>query len=166
MSAAEALRAARAAGITLVLDGEALLLEAAAEPPQAVLDALARHKLAIVDLLRPRQRRWTAEQWRAYFEKRCGVTASNSGPWCAGGNAGAGILCDRMAGPAPRSVRAGTLRMVRKDGKPERRGGSIRDRAGNAYMASRRMLARLASGSEGRSNCGAAGNEHSSMRAQ
>ncbi|MEJ2378356.1 MAG: hypothetical protein P8Y71_24215 [Pseudolabrys sp.] len=35
MSAAETLRAARAAGITVVLNGEACLLEAEAEPPRA-----------------------------------------------------------------------------------------------------------------------------------
>jgi hypothetical protein len=44
MSAAEALRAAQAAGITIALDGDALLLEALAEPPQSVLDALVLHK--------------------------------------------------------------------------------------------------------------------------
>ena len=54
MSAAQALKAARAAGIELSLDGTDLLLEAAAEPPQAVLDALARHKPEILALLRER----------------------------------------------------------------------------------------------------------------
>jgi hypothetical protein len=51
MSAAEALRAARAAGVTVRSDGECLLLEANVEPPQAVLDVLVRHKHAILDLL-------------------------------------------------------------------------------------------------------------------
>jgi hypothetical protein len=78
MSAAEALRAARTAGITVTLDGETLLLEATAEPPQAVLDALSRHKLAILDLLRPGQCGWTVEHWRAYFDKRRGLAASNN----------------------------------------------------------------------------------------
>src|SRR5262249_56782505 len=55
MSAAEALRAAHAAGITVMFDGEDLVLEASAEPPQAVLDELARHKLSILALLRPGQ---------------------------------------------------------------------------------------------------------------
>ena len=48
MTAFKALRAARAAGITVTLDSDALLLEASREPPQAVLDALVRHKLAIL----------------------------------------------------------------------------------------------------------------------
>jgi hypothetical protein len=83
MSAAEALHAARAAGITVALDGETLLLEATAEPPQAVLDALSRHKLAILDLLRSGQCGWTTAHWRAYFDKRRGITASNNELPCA-----------------------------------------------------------------------------------
>ena len=79
MSAAEALRAAHAAGVAVMLDGASLVLEANAEPPQAVLDMLSCHKLAILDLLRPGRDGWTAEQWRAYFDKRTGIAASNSG---------------------------------------------------------------------------------------
>ena len=48
MRAADALRAAHTAGITVTLDGDGILLEADAEPPQALLEALARHKLAIL----------------------------------------------------------------------------------------------------------------------
>ena len=77
VSAAEALRAARTAGIMVTLDGGALPLEAPAEPPQVVLDALSRHKLAMLDLLRPGQRGWTVEHWRAYFDKCRGIAASN-----------------------------------------------------------------------------------------
>ena len=76
MSAAETLRAAQAVGIAVALDGEALLLEAAVEPPQAVLDALARHKREILDLLGPSQCGWTPEQWHAYFDERCGIAAT------------------------------------------------------------------------------------------
>jgi hypothetical protein len=78
MSAAEALRAAQAADITVTPDGESLLLEATVEPPQAVLDVLARHKLAVLDLLRPEPCGRAPEQWRAYFDKRCGIAATNS----------------------------------------------------------------------------------------
>jgi hypothetical protein len=67
MSAAEALRLAQTAGVTLIPDGDALLLQANEQPPQAVLDALTLHKAAILDLLRPG--RWTAEHWRTYFDK-------------------------------------------------------------------------------------------------
>jgi hypothetical protein len=79
MSAAESLRAAQAAGISITLDGEGLLLEAVAEPPQSVLDALARHKRAILNLLRPGQSGWTPEQWRAYFNRHYEIAARNGG---------------------------------------------------------------------------------------
>ena len=79
MSAAEALRAAHAAGITVMFDGEDLVLEASAEPPQAVLDVLARHKLSILALLRPGQAGWTAEDWRARFDERAGFLEHDGG---------------------------------------------------------------------------------------
>jgi hypothetical protein len=47
VSAAEALRIAHAAGVTVIVDGEDLVLEANTEPPRAVLDALSRNKLSI-----------------------------------------------------------------------------------------------------------------------
>src|SRR5262245_23979643 len=72
MSPAEALRAAHAAGVTVMFDGEDLVLEAPSEPPQAVLDMLARHKLTILTLLRPGQDVWTAEDWQARFDELAG----------------------------------------------------------------------------------------------
>ena len=79
MSAAEALRAAQAAGVTVMFDGEGLLLEANAEPPQAVLDLLARHKLSILALLRSSQDGWTAEDWQARFDERAGFLEHDGG---------------------------------------------------------------------------------------
>jgi hypothetical protein len=79
MSAAEALRAARAAGVMVMPDGESLVLEAKAEPPKAVLDALCRHKLAILALLRSGQDVWTAEDWRARFDERAGFLEHDCG---------------------------------------------------------------------------------------
>lgn len=79
MSAAQALHAARAAGITVAINGEALLLEGAAEPPQAVLDDLARHKLAILVLLRRGPCGWSSEQWRSYFDRRRRMAAASGG---------------------------------------------------------------------------------------
>jgi hypothetical protein len=52
MSAVAVLRVARAAGIELELDGDDLLLQAAAPPPASITDLLARHKPEIVVLLR------------------------------------------------------------------------------------------------------------------
>src|SRR6478752_5290064 len=43
MRAVEALKAARAAGVELALDGEDLVLEAVLAPQAAVLDALSQH---------------------------------------------------------------------------------------------------------------------------
>jgi hypothetical protein len=79
MSAAEALRAAQAAGVTVMFDGEGLLLEANAEPPQAVLELLARHKLSILALLRSSQDGWTAEDWRARFDECAGFLEHDGG---------------------------------------------------------------------------------------
>jgi hypothetical protein len=63
MSAAEALRAAYASGVRVTVDGESLVLEATGPPPDEVLDALSRYKVAVVALLR--EDRWTADKWRA-----------------------------------------------------------------------------------------------------
>jgi hypothetical protein len=79
MSAAEALRAAQAAGVRVMFDGEDLVLEASAEPPQAVLHVLARHKLSILDLLRSGRDSWTAEDWQARFDERAGFLEHDDG---------------------------------------------------------------------------------------
>ena len=75
MSAAEALRAARAAGIKVTVDADGLLLEADAEPPQSILDALACSKPGIMALLRG----WSAEDWQAYFDERAGIAEFEAG---------------------------------------------------------------------------------------
>jgi hypothetical protein len=79
MSAAEALRAARAAGIQLEMDGEDLLLEAAVAPPLAVLDALSRNKAGVMELLRASNDGWSAEDWRALFDERAGILEFDDG---------------------------------------------------------------------------------------
>jgi hypothetical protein len=70
MSAAETLRAARASGVMVDVDGDDLLLEAFEPPPTAVLEMLSRDKASIVALLRPRGASWTAKEWLAYFDER------------------------------------------------------------------------------------------------
>jgi len=52
MTARQALLAAQGAGVRIALDGCDLVLEAAAEPPADVIALLARHKAAVVALLR------------------------------------------------------------------------------------------------------------------
>lgn len=70
MNAAEALKAARATGIRLGIDGDALTLEAATAPPPTVLDLLARHKVGILALLRRANDGWSGEDWLAFFDER------------------------------------------------------------------------------------------------
>ncbi len=79
MRAAEALKAARAACVSVGIDGDDLVLQASAPPPPAVLDALSRHKAAIVALLRPPNDGWTAENWQALFDTRAGIAEFNGG---------------------------------------------------------------------------------------
>jgi hypothetical protein len=79
MSAAEALQAARAAGIRVRIDGDGLVLEASAAPPRTVLDLLSRHKAGIVTLLRPVDDGWSAEDWQALFDERAGIAEFDGG---------------------------------------------------------------------------------------
>ena len=79
MSAAEALKQARAAGIRLGIDGDDLALEASAPPPAEVLDLLARHKADIVTLLRPSSDGWSGEDWREFFDERAGIAEFDGG---------------------------------------------------------------------------------------
>ena len=79
MSAAEALTQARAAGIQVRIDGEALVLDASAPPPAEVLDLLARHKADIVTLLRPGNDGWSGEDWREFLEERSGIAEFDGG---------------------------------------------------------------------------------------
>lgn len=79
MSAAEAWRVARDAGIDLHVDGVDLVLEASASPPAAVLDLLTRHKADLIVLLRTGDDGWSAEDWRALFEERAGIAEFDGG---------------------------------------------------------------------------------------
>src|SRR5262249_46508001 len=79
MSAIAALKAARAAGVELALDGDDLVLKAASAPPAAVLDALSRHKAEIMVLLRPAEDGWSAEDWQVFFEERAGIVEFDGG---------------------------------------------------------------------------------------
>jgi hypothetical protein len=79
MSAAAVLRAARAAGVELAIDGNDLLLDAATMPPASVVDALRRHKAEVVAMLRPGRDGWSAEDWQAFFEERVAITEFDGG---------------------------------------------------------------------------------------
>ena len=79
MSAIDALKAARAAGVELSLDGEDLVLEAFAPPPKPVLDQLSRHKPDIVALLRPGPAGLSAEDALDFVEERAAILEFDRG---------------------------------------------------------------------------------------
>jgi hypothetical protein len=79
MSAAAALEAARAAGISVEIDGDDLVLEASAPPQPALLDLLSRHKGSIVALLRLADDRWSAGDWQVFFDERAGIAEFDGG---------------------------------------------------------------------------------------
>jgi hypothetical protein len=79
VSAVEALQAARAAGISVRIDGDGLVLEASAPPPPAVLDLLSRHKAGLLTLLRPGRDGWSSEDWQVFFDERAGIAEFDDG---------------------------------------------------------------------------------------
>lgn len=79
MSAVHALNRARAAGVRIGIDGDALTLEADALPPPAVLELLARHKAQVIALLRSGGDGWSGEDWRAFFDERAGLAEFDDG---------------------------------------------------------------------------------------
>lgn len=79
MSAVEALKTARAAGLDLRVDGDGLVLQAHAPPPPEILDALARYKQEIIGRLRPGRDGWSAEDWLAHFDERAGIAEFDGG---------------------------------------------------------------------------------------
>ena len=56
MSVAEALKAARAVGIHVEIDGDSIVLEAEQAPPAQILDTLRAHKPEILELLQAERR--------------------------------------------------------------------------------------------------------------
>jgi hypothetical protein len=69
MSAVEALKQARAAGIRVGVDGDGVVLSGS-EPPRAeIRELLARHKDEILTLLRRGDDGLSVDDWRVYFER-------------------------------------------------------------------------------------------------
>jgi hypothetical protein len=79
MSAFQALKAARDGGIRIVIDRDAITLDADAAPPAAVLTLLSRHKAGVVALLRTGSDGWSGEDWRALFDERAGIAEFDGG---------------------------------------------------------------------------------------
>jgi len=80
VTAAEAIRAAQVCNVTVHLDGDDLVLEAAAvAPPSYVLDLLSRHKPGVVAMLRRSKHGWTVADWEAFFDERAGIAEHDGG---------------------------------------------------------------------------------------
>jgi hypothetical protein len=79
MNALMALDAAQAAGVTVKVDGNGLLLEAPVAPPAQVIEALGRHKTEILKLLGATENGWEHEDWRAYFDERAAIAEYDGG---------------------------------------------------------------------------------------
>ena len=122
VSAMEALRAARAAGVELRVEGEALVLEAASPPPADVIDMLSRHKSALVALLRTGSDGWSAEDWQAFFDERAAIAEFDGGV-AATRSRGARFrgLRRRVAQPQPGPLGAGRLPSLRQGRTVSRR---------------------------------------------
>lgn len=73
MRAADALQLARESGVSVVLAGSDLVLDAEREPTPEVLNELKRHKAEIIFLLGSDEGdQWTANDWRVYYDERAG----------------------------------------------------------------------------------------------
>ncbi len=70
MSAVEALKAARAAGVFVQLDQDDLVLQAPTQPPEIILDGLTRYKSGIVAILRSDTSDWSPADWHEFFRER------------------------------------------------------------------------------------------------
>ncbi len=79
MSAVDALKLARAAGVRIGLDGYALTLDADAAPPREVLELLALHKAHVIALLCPGRDGWSGDDWRAFFDERAAIAEFDGG---------------------------------------------------------------------------------------
>ena len=145
MSAAEALKAARAAGIELALDGDDLALSAASAPPAAVLDALSRHKAEIVALLRPGRDGWSAEDWQVYFDERAGIAEFDGGlPRAEAEARRLRMLRCRMAEPQSGLLSAWSLSRLRWQRGHLRQAAAIRHRTDRPCLAAFALLGSMA----------------------
>jgi hypothetical protein len=79
LSGLDALKAAQAAGIDLRLDGNDLVLEAAAPAASEIIDLLSRNKPEVVALLRLRLGARSAEDWHTLFDERAAIAERQCG---------------------------------------------------------------------------------------
>jgi hypothetical protein len=65
--------------VRVITDGQDLLLEADAAPPQPTIDALSIYKHEIVQLLSHSNCRWSSDDWWAFFDERAGIAEFSGG---------------------------------------------------------------------------------------
>jgi hypothetical protein len=135
MSAAEALQAAQNAGVEIGIDGDDLSLKAASEPPAAIPDELRRHKTEIIAMLRPGHDRWSAEDWRLYFEERAAVAEFDGGLLRTDAEDQKLECCIvELAESKPGTLSSWSLRVVRPRRKPQCPRSTFRHGAGDAHL--------------------------------
>ena len=79
MTAAKALRAARAAGVKIALNGNDLVLKDSSLPPDDVLEALSHNKAGVIAILRAGADDWPPEEWQALYDERAGIGEFDGG---------------------------------------------------------------------------------------
>ena len=79
MSAVEALKAARAAGVELALDGDDLVLRRLGTAARACSIALSAQGRDRGCWLRPAEDGWSAEDWQVFFDERAGIAEFDGG---------------------------------------------------------------------------------------
>ena len=79
MNAAKLLQSAREAGLHLQVEGEDLVLEAAAPPPASLIDLLKEHKAEVIGLLCRETHTWSTADWLAYYDERAGIAEYDGG---------------------------------------------------------------------------------------
>jgi len=71
------LKAAAAAGVSVTIDGDELVLRADSEPDAAVVALIREHKPQIAHLLR--QAGWSETDWQALFDERAAILEYDGG---------------------------------------------------------------------------------------
>jgi hypothetical protein len=79
LRARQIISVARAAGVSLSVDGDSLLLRSGSPPPQEIIDALSRHKSEVIDLLQSDRSGWTDKDWHAFFDEHAGIAEFGRG---------------------------------------------------------------------------------------
>jgi hypothetical protein len=80
MTAADVLKISRAAGISVIIDGDDIILKALVAPPQEMLDAIVRQKAEIARLLRLETAgQWSKEDWQCFFGERAAIAEFDGG---------------------------------------------------------------------------------------